>query len=221
MYIVIAGAGRLGLILAKKLREDNHQICLIDKNENICNRLAGKLQRIMIIGGDATYPDILKQAKIEKADVCVSATSSDEDNTIVCYLAKELFGVKRTVARVNDPKHVPLYKYMEVDNPVDSTSIIARIVEEEASFTDVMGLLSIKKGRLSIVRVDIPQSSPVANKSLKDISLPQNSVLVSILRGPDIIIPYGSTVILPGDEIIAAALIDVEKELVKALIGKI
>lgn len=221
MYIVIAGAGRLGVILAKKLMEDDHQTCLIDKNESVCSRLANKLQGAMIIGGDATYPDILKQAKIEKADVCVSATSSDEDNTIICYLAKEVFGVKRTVARVNDPKHVPLYKYMEVDNPVDSTSIIARIVEEEASFTDVMRLLSIKKGRLSIVRVDIPQNSPVANKFLKDISLPQNSVLVSILRGPDIIIPYGSTVILPGDEIIAAALIDVEKELVKALIGKI
>ena len=221
MYIVIAGAGRLGVILAKKLREDDHQVCVIDKNENVCNGLAGEMQGIMIIGGDATYPNILKQAKIEKADVCVSATSSDEDNTIICYLAKELFGVKRTVARVNDPKHVPLYKYMEVDNPVDSTSIIARVVEEEASFTDVMRLLSIKKGRLSIVRVDIPQDSPVANKPLKDINLPQNSVLVSILRGPDIIIPYGSTVILPGDEIIAATLIDVEKELIKALIGKI
>ena len=221
MYIVIAGAGRLGLILGKKLKEDKHQICLIDKSETLCNKLAGELQDILIIRGDATYPDILQQAKIEKADVCVSATSNDEDNTIVCYLAKELFGVKRTVARVNDPKHIPLYKYMEVDNPVDSTSIIARVVEEEASFTGVMSLLSIKKGRLSIVRVDIPQTSPVANKALKDISLPQNSVLVSILRGPDIIIPYGSTVILPGDEVIAAALIDVEKELIKALIGKI
>ncbi len=221
MYIVIAGAGRLGLILGKKLKEDKHQVCLIDKSETLCNKLAGELQDILIIRGDATYPDILQQAKIEKADVCVSATSNDEDNTIVCYLAKELFGVKRTVARVNDPKHIPLYKYMEVDNPVDSTSIIARVVEEEASFTDVMSLLSIKKGRLSIVRVDIPQTSPVANKALKDISLPHNSVLVSILRGPDIIIPYGSTVILPGDEVIAAALIDVEKELIKALIGKI
>ena len=221
MYIVIAGAGRLGLILGKKLKEDKHQICLIDKSETLCNKLAGELQDILIIRGDATYPDILQQAKIEKADVCVSATSNDEDNTIVCYLAKELFGVKRTVARVNDPKHIPLYKYMEVDNPVDSTSIIARVVEEEASFTGVMSLLSIKKGRLSIVRVDIPPASPVANKALKDISLPHNSVLVSILRGPDIIIPYGSTVILPGDEVIAAALIDVEKELIKALIGKI
>lgn len=221
MYIVIAGAGRLGLVLAKKIKEDNHQVCIIDKNESLCNRLAGELKGVMIIAGDATYPDILREAKIEKADVCVSATSADEDNIIIGNIAKELFGVKRTVARVNDPKHVPLYKYMEVDNPVDSTSIIARIVEEEASFTDVMSLLSIKKGRLSIVRVDIPEDSPVANKSLKEITLPQNSVLVSILRGPDIIIPYGSTVILPGDEIIAATLIDAEKDLIKALIGKI
>ena len=221
MYIVIAGAGRLGLILGKKLKEDDHQVCIIDKSEALCNKLAGEVQDILIIRGDATYPDILQQAKIEKADVCVSATSTDEDNIIICYLAKELFGVKRTVARVNDPKHIPLYKYTEVDNPVDSTSIIARVVEEEASFTDVMSLLSIKKGRLSIVRIDIPETSPVAKKALKDISLPHNAVLVSILRGPDIIIPYGSTVILPGDEVIAAALIDVEKELIKALIGKI
>lgn len=221
MYIVIAGAGRLGLVLAKKLKEDEHQVCLIDKNEDLCNRLAAEVKGIMIVCGDATYPDILRAAKIEKADVCVSAAGNDEDGTIICYLAKELFGVKRTVARVNDPKHIPLYKYMEVDNPVDSISIIARIVEEEASFNDVMSLLSIKKGRLSIVRVDIPENSPVANKALKDITLPPNSVLVSILRGPDIIIPYGSTVILPGDEIIAAALIDAEKDLIKSLIGKI
>ena len=221
MYIVIAGAGRLGLILAKKLKEDDHQVCIIDRNELLCNKLAGELNEILVICGDATYPDILKEAKIEKADVCVSAASSDEDNIVICHLAKELFGVKRTVARVNDPKHIPLYKYMKIDNPVDSTSIIARVVEEEASFTDVMSLLSIKKGRLSIVRVDIPENSPVANKTLKEVTLPQNSVLISILRGPDIIIPYGSTIILPGDEIIAATLIDVEKALVKALIGKI
>ncbi|MFH1772608.1 MAG: TrkA family potassium uptake protein [Candidatus Omnitrophota bacterium] len=221
MYIVIAGVGRLGLILARKLREDKHQVCVIDKSESLCNRLAAELEDILIICGDATYPDILHQAKMEKADVCVSATSTDEDNIIICNLSKELFGVKRAVSRVNDPKHLPLYKYMEVDNPVDSTSIIARIVEEEASFTDFMNLLSIKKGRLSIVRVDIPEDSPVAKKILKDIRLPSNSVLVSIIRGPDIIIPSGSTQILPGDEVIAATLIDVEKDLIKALIGKL
>jgi len=221
VYIVIAGAGRLGLVLAKRLKEDKHQVCLIDKNESLCNKLASQLKGILIICGDATYPEILKEAKIEKANVCVSATSTDEDNIIICNLAKEIFGVRRTVARVNDPKHLPLYRYMEVDNPVDSTSIIARIVEEEASFSDVINLLSIKKGRLSIVRLDISSDSPVVNKPLKDIKLPPNSVLVSIIRGPDIIIPSGSTVILPDDEIIGATLIDMEKDLIRSLIGEI
>ena len=221
MYVIISGAGRLGLVLAKKLKEDDHQVCLIDKSEGLCNRLAREVHGIMIICGDATRPDVLREAKIEKSDVLVSATSADEDNIIICNLAKEQFNVKRTVARVNDPKHLPLYKYMEVDNPIDSTSIVARIVEEEASFSDVMSLLSIKKGRLSVVRVDIPAESPVANKILRDIALPPNSVLISILRGPDIIIPYGDTVLLPGDEVIAATLIDSEKDVIKALIGKL
>jgi trk system potassium uptake protein TrkA len=221
MYIVIAGAGRLGLVLANKLKEDKHQVCLIDKNESLCHRLAAELQGIMIIGGDATYPEVLREAKMEKAVVCVSATSRDEDNIIVCNLAKELFGVRRTVARVNDPKHLPLYKYMQIDNPVDSISIVAHFVEQEASFTDFVKLLSIQHGRLSVVRVDIPPDSPVANKLVKNIQLPANAVLVSVVRGTEIIIPSGSTKIQPSDGVIAATLLGNEKELIKGLVGKL
>ncbi len=219
MFIVIAGAGRLGLLLAKKLREDVHQVSIIDKSEMVCKRLAEELKGVLIIQGDATVPEILKQAKVEKADVLVSTTSSDADNIIICDIAKEVFSIKRTVSRVNNPKHLLLYKYMGVDVPIDSTSIMARIVEEEASFSDVMNLLSIKKGRLSIVRVDIPQESSVVNKELKDIILPPNSVLISIIRGPEITVPTGSTKVLANDEVIAVTLIDNEKALIKSLIG--
>ncbi|MDD4294649.1 MAG: NAD-binding protein [Candidatus Omnitrophica bacterium] len=221
MYIVIAGAGRLGVMLAKRLKQDDHQVCLIEKREDICRILARETNDYLIIHGDATYMHILEDAKIDRAQVCVSATSSDEDNIIICNIAKEMFGVKRTVARVNDPKHIDFYKYMDVDNPVDSTAIIAQVVEEEASFNDVMSLLSMKKGRLSVVRVDIPQDSPVVDKRVGQIQLPSNCVLISIIRGPEIIIPSGMTEIKSGDEVIAAALIDQEKDLVRALIGKL
>ena len=221
MFIVIAGAGQLGILLAKKLKEDNHNVCIIDRSEMVCNVLADELKNILIIQGDATDPEILKEAKVERADVLVSTTSSDADNIIICYMAKELFNIRRSVSRVNDPKHLPLYKNMGVDVPIDSTSIIARIVEEEASFSDVMNLLSIKKGRLSIVRVDIPEDAPVIDKQLKDIKLPPNSVLISIIRGPEIIVPSGYTQILADDEVIAATLIDNEKDLIRALIGKL
>ena len=221
MFIIIAGAGRLGVLLAKKLKEDNHRVTIVDKSEAVCHKIAGELKSVLIIQGDATSPQILKEAKVEKADVLVSTTSSDADNIIICNIAKDVFSIKRTVSRVNDPQHLLLYKYMDVDVPIDSTSILARIVEEEASFSDVMNLLSIKKGRLSIVRVDIPEDSPVVNKALKEVPLPPNSVLISIIRGPEIIIPSGATAILAGDEIIAATLIDNEKHLIRSLIGKI
>lgn len=221
MYIVIVGGSQLGKLLAKKLKENKHQVCIIDKSREVCEKIAEELKNVFIICGDASFPNILKEAKLEKADVLVSITSSDEDNIIICNLAKELFGIKRTVAKVNDPRHLPLYRYMGVDVPVDSTSIIARIVEEEASFFDVMNLLSIKKGRLSIVRVDIPSTSPIVNKKVRDIKLPQDAVLVSILRGTRIIVPKGNTLILADDEVIAATLIDKEKELIQALVGKL
>ncbi len=221
MYIVIAGAGHLGQLLAKKLKEDNHSICLIDRSLESCEKVTEQFKGILIINGDASIPEVLKEAKLEKADVMVSATSADEDNAIICHLAKELFKVKRTVARVNDPNHLTFYKYMGVDIPVDSTSIIARVVEEEASFTDVMTLFSIKKGRLSVVRIDIPQNSPIINRKLQDIKLPPNSVLVSVLRSGEIIIPKGDTIILADDEVIAATLIDSEKQLIQSLIGKV
>ena len=221
MFIIIAGAGRLGVLLAKKLKEDNHRVTIIDKSEVVCHRLAEELKSVLIIQGDATSPKILREAKVEKADVLVSTTPSDADNIIICNIAKDVFSIKRTVSRVNDPQHLLLYKHMDVDVPIDSTSILARIVEEEASFSDVMNLLSIKKGRLSIVRVDIPEGSPVVNKTLREVSLPANSVLISIIRGPEIIVPSGVTKILVGDEIIAATLIDNEKHLIRSLIGKI
>jgi len=221
MYIVIVGGSGLGKLLARKLKENKHQVCIIDKSKDVCEKIAEELKNVFIICGDASFPNILKEAKLEKADVLVSITPSDEDNIIICNLAKELFKIKRTVAKVNDPRHLPLYRYMGVDVPVDSTSIIARIVEEEASFFDVMNLLSIKKGRLSIVRVDVPPTSPIVNKKVREIKLPQDAVLVSILRGTRIIVPKGNTLIFADDEVIAATLIDKEKELIQALVGKL
>ena len=170
---------------------------------------------------DGSRPAELKSARAEQADVIVALTPQDEDNIIICQVAREVVGVKRTIAKVNNPQNIKVFSALGIDVPIDSTSILARIVEEEASFTDFINLLSIKKGRLSIVRVDIPENSPVINKFIKDIKLPKDSVLVSILRAADVIIPRGDTRISSGDEIIALTSIDKEKELISLLVGKL
>ncbi|MBN2120236.1 MAG: NAD-binding protein [Candidatus Omnitrophica bacterium] len=220
MYIVIIGAGNIGFFLAHKLIADKHQVCFIEKDEHRAEEIA-QTTSIPVLQGDGTEPRILQEARIDKADSAVALTSFDEVNIISCQIAKEVFKVKRTIAKVNDPKNVKIFSSLGVDVPIDSTSILSRIVEEEASFTDFVNLLSIKKGKLSIVRLDLPEQSPAINRKIKDIKLPDDTVLVSILRQDEVIIPKGDTVLLLGDEVVAITNIERQKDLISTLLGKI
>ncbi len=220
MYIVIVGAGNIGFFLAKKLLADKHQVCCIEKRRDRADFIA-QTTSITVLQAEGTELVALKEARVEKADVFVALTASDEANIISCQMAKDFFKVKRTVAKVNNPQYLKIFTQLGVDVPIDSTSILTQIVEEEASFTDFMNLLSIKRGKLSIVRLDMSEQSPVINKKIKDIKLPQDTVLVSILRGDEVIIPRGDTVILFRDEVVAITNIEREKELIDNLLGKI
>lgn len=219
MYIIIVGAGKVGYFLAERLFRDNHSVALIDKDKSVCEGITRKLD-ILMICGDGCSPAVLKEAGIERADVVAAVTGDDEDNLIICQLAKERFSVKRTVARVNDPKHEYVFSELGVDIPIDATAIIAKIIEEEVSFTDFVNLLSFKRGKLAIVRVDLPDDAPVINKTVKDITLPPDSVLVSILRGEEVIVPHGETVLESGDDIIALTMVGNESKLLDLLVGK-
>ena len=220
MYIVIVGAGNIGFFLANKLLADRHEVCFIERDRSRAEFIA-QATSIPILQGDGTEPRVLKDARVDKADTLVTLTSHDEVNIISCQIAKEIFKVKRTVAKVNDPKNLKVFTSLGVDVPIDSTSILSRIVEEEASFSDFMNLLSIKKGKLSIVRLDLPESSPVINKKVKEFKLPEDTVLVSILRGDEVVIPKGDTILLSGDEIIAITNIEKEKDFINTLMGKL
>ena len=166
-------------------------------------------------------PKSLEDAEVSRADVIAAVTADDEDNLIICQLAKEVFGVRRTVARVNNPKNEHIFTELGVDVPINSTAIIAKIIEEEASFEDFITLMTFKRGKLALVRVDLPQESPIVGKQVKDVILPQDSVLVSIVRGENIVVPKGETILKKGDDIIALTTIENEKALLNTLIGKI
>lgn len=219
MYIVIVGAGKVGYFLAERLYRDNHSVALVDKDKAVCEGITRKLD-ILMICGDGCSLAVLKEAGIERADVVAAVTGDDEDNLIICQLAKERFSVNRTVARVNDPKHEYIFSELGVDIPIDATAIIAKIIEEEVSFTDFVNLLSFKRGKLAIVRVDLPDDAPVINRMVKDVALPPDSVLVSIVRGEKVIVPHGETVFEPGDDIIALTMVGNEFKLLDQLVGK-
>jgi trk system potassium uptake protein TrkA len=220
MYIIIIGAGKIGFFLAKRLLQDKHTVSIIDSDKDRCEQVARELE-VLVVNGDGCEPHILQEAGIERADVVAAVTGEDEDNLIICQLAKERFHIRRTVGRVNDPDNEHTFSELGIDVPVDATKIIAKIIEEEVSFSDFVNLMSFKRGKLTIVRVDLPSESPVIGKSVKDIRWPQDSVLVSILRGEEVIVPKGDTAFEPGDDLIALTLIGNEPQLLNLLLGKL
>jgi len=220
MNLVIIGAGKVGFFLAKQMIADNHVVSIVDKDKAICEEIAKQLEALVIYG-DGCEPRILEESGIGRADVLAAVTGDDEDNLIICQLAKEKFNVRRTVAKVNNPDNEHTFSELGIDVPVDSTKIIAKIIEEEVSFSDFVNLMSFKRGKLAIVRVDLPKDSPVINKRVQDIELPSDSVLVSILRGEEVIVPKGPTVFETGDDVIALTLVGNEPQLLNLLVGKL
>lgn len=220
MYILIVGAGKVGYFLAKRLYQSKHTVSIVDKDRQICEEIAKDLE-ILVISGDGCDPKILEEAGIARADVVAAVTGDDEDNLVICQLAKEKFNIQRTVGRVNNPDNEHTFSELGIDVPVDSTKIIAKIIEEEVSFSDFVNLMSFKRGKLAIVRVDLPSDAPIINKQLKDVNLPKDAVLVSIVRGEEVILPKGDTVLKPGDDVIALTLIGNEPQLLSLLAGKL
>jgi trk system potassium uptake protein TrkA len=220
MYIILVGGGKIGHFLAKRLVADKHTVALIDKNKKVCEEIAQDLN-IVVIVGDGCDSRYLEEAGIARADVIAAVTGQDEDNMVICQLAKEKFHINRTVARVNNPQNEHIFSELGVDVPIDATEIIAKIIEEEVSFADFVNLMSFNRGKISIVRIDLPDNSPVINKKVSQISLPPDSVFVSIIRGEKIIVPKGNTVFAAGDDLIALTLVENKQQLLKTLIGKL
>ena len=219
MYIIIAGGGKVGYYLVKTLLSYKHRLTVIEPKVELCEKLSNELN-IPTFNGDATDLDILEQVEMEKADTFIAVTGKDEDNLIACQLAKRNFGVRRTIARVNNPKNVEVFQKLGVDLAVSSTSIIADLIEQEVDYTGMKTLLRLKSGKLVLNEIVITEKSPVVNKSLKDINIPKDCIIISVIRGEEVIIPNGFTVLKDKDYIIAVSSKQDQQELREFFIGK-
>jgi trk system potassium uptake protein TrkA len=193
---------------------------LIENDFQLCQQIAKDLN-ILVIHGDGCDPRRMEEAGLQHADVLAAVTGSDEANLVICQLAKEISKVKRTVSRVNNPKNTHTFNEVGVDVAIDSTSIIAKVVEEEVSLEDLTTLMTFRKGKLSLVRVDLSKDSPCVNRRVMDLNIPHDSVLVSIIRGDEVTIPRGDTVLQAKDDVVALTTTGKERKLLDALIGKV
>ena len=216
MRIVVVGGGKVGYYLTKTLLEHGHQPHLIEINRETCTHVSNDLD-IPVICGDGSTIDILTRANAQDADALIAVTGRDQDNLIACQLAKRRFQVKRTVARINNPKNASVMKQLGVDIPVSSTDNIARLLEREVDTAAIKQLMPINRGEASLSEIQIPPGYKMEGIRLSELLLPQESVIVSISRDGHLIIPRGNTQLFSGDRVLVVCANSVVRELSRKL----
>ena len=192
MKIIIVGGGKVGFYLAQTLSAQGHEAAIIEQDRELCRMIANQLD-ISICTGDGTSQDVLREAGAERADVVCAVTGKDESNLVCCQTAKKIFGVKKTVAKVNNPNNVAALRTLGVDTVVSSTDNIIEHLEREVDISAMKELIPLDGGDASLQEITLPEDSELAGKSLMELSLPQTCNVVCISRGGHTLIPRGQT----------------------------
>jgi len=219
MLAVIVGGGRGGSYLARDLQSQGYQVKLVDRRPEVVAKLRQEIGGDVICG-DGSTPQVLEQVGVAKADLVVALTHNDEDNLVVCRLAKRYFHVPRVIARVNNPLNEWLYtKAWGVDVAISQVHLTSKVIEEEIGLGELITLLKLNRGAAALVELRLPETSPCQGKAIRDLNLPGDTVIVSIIRAGNLIIPRGDTRLETGDEILAVSTVAAEKSLKELLVG--
>lgn len=217
MYIIIAGGGKVGYYLTRHLLAEDHEVLLIERDPDRVVAINESLGAVAM-AGDASEAATLVAAGAARADVVIAVTGEDEDNLVICQVARVKFHVGRTIARVNNPKNEQLFRMLGVDVTVSQTNTILNLIEQAIPERSFVHLLNLRHQDLAIVDAKVSAESAVANREIAEIELPPNTAIAAIARGPQLIVPQSGTKLLPGDDIIAIARQEQEDELRRLLV---
>jgi trk system potassium uptake protein len=220
MYIVIAGGGKVGANLARSLLDLGHEVTLVEQRRDRFEKLEGEFEHRVQLG-DATELFVLERAGIARPpDLVVAVTGDDEDNMIICQIAKERYGVEKVIARVNDPRNQPHFDLLGVSPTVSATSIILAMIEHEVPEHGLIHLLELRKENLEIVEVQLDADSPCIGKEVGRITMPTGARLITVMREGKAQMGDGSTQLEAGDQVLAVLEPGKEEELRKVFLKK-
>lgn len=217
MYVIIAGGGKVGFYLAQELIEDNHEVLVIERDTaraaSISEELGGS-----VLQGDGCEATTLDAAGVARADLVAAVTGDDEDNLVVCEIARRR-GVGRTIARINNPKNEMLFKKRHIETTISATQAVLAQIEQELPTHDMIPLLQLHSG-LELVEIKLPETSPVAGRSVREVLLPPES-LISLIVDPGGVprIPSGDTRLNAGDALVVVLRKESSALLRETLIG--
>jgi trk system potassium uptake protein len=199
-YVIIAGAGKVGWNLARELISRDREVTLIESDHRRYRIVEEELEHAVQYG-DATEMWVLERAGIGRADLVIAVTGDDEDNILVCQMAKEKYGVERIVARVNNPRNFDHFKLLGVQPAVSATDLILRLIEHEVPEYGLVQLLALEEEHLEIIELEVGDNAIAADRSVGEIRLPEGSLIISVLRDGAGFVPKGDSPIKAGDQV--------------------
>ena len=220
MYMIVAGGGKVGANVARSLLRMGHEVTLIEQRRDRFERLEEEFEHQVLLG-DATELHVLERAGVARPpDLLLAVTGDDEDNLVICQIARDGYGVEKVIARVNDPRNQDHFDLLGITQTVCATSNLMGLVEHEVPEHDLVHLLELRKENLEIVEVQIDASSPCAGKLLSKLDLPEGARLISVVRDGEAELVDDDTEIRPGDQVLAILRPGKEDELRSVLLRK-
>src|SRR6201995_5451485 len=201
MYVIVAGAGKVGWNLAGELIDKGHEVTLLEASRRRYLVVEEELEHAVQYG-DATELWVLERAGISRADLVIAVTGDDEDNMLVCQVAKEKYLCERVIARVNNPRNLQHFKLLGIQPVVSATDLILRLIEHEVPRYGLVHLLALEEERLEIIELEVSADAPTVGEKVSDIALPEGALIISVLRGGSGFVPKHDTVIEAGDEVL-------------------
>jgi len=219
VYIIVAGGGKVGFYLARELIAQSHEVLLIEKSRTRCEMIAAELGNV-VQRGNADEASVLADAGTNRADVMVAVTGDDEDNLVICQVAKRRFNVPRVIARINNPKNESIFRLLGIDATVSSTDLILSVIEQEIPEQALVPLLRLRHADVEVIDITLPKDTSLEGVALRDVHLPPESLVAFVIRGRESIFPTGSTTLRAGDEILALTRPKHEEELRKLFFAR-
>ena len=218
MRVIIAGGGVVGSFLARILHEKN-EVTVIDQNKEKCALISTEKGMVKTICEDACEPWVLEFAGIENADLMVAVTGDDEDNLVISYLSKYEYDVPKVISRVNNPKNRWLFTpSWGVDVEVSTPDIIAKIIEEETTLGEVVTVMKLQASDVSLVEITLPDDASALGKPLSELTMPPETLIVTVVREDAMMVPKADTVLRAGDKVLAVTNIQ-NKEILESMLG--
>lgn len=202
MYVVIVGGGKVGLNLARELLRSDHEVTLVDQNRATYLRLEQELEHVVQYG-DGTELWVLERAGIGRADLVVAVTGDDEDNILICQVAKEKYLCERIIARCNNPRNLQHFRLLNIMPAVSATDLILNLIEHEVPGHGLVHLLDLPDEQLEIIEVEVSEGAAAEGLRIDEIELPDGSLIISVLPASGGgFVPKPDTVVHAGDEVL-------------------